>query len=354
MFIKTYDSLPYSRPGDNEQTGFMNNEVAQALKRTLILLLVGVVFVLPVSEALESTVFHSVGSIDYGTQLIYVRPDIPSDVYGAWRTKSDQIDLWKELWNANGLSSRIVKIGVSVQGRDILLFDCGNVNSKAMLMDGELHGNEDHPGEVLLMFVYWLLESGDLEAQNILQSNRLLFVPSVDIDVFTRDNARTGGGVNLNRNFVNGWGSSGDNTPGSDNYRGPSAGSEPETQAMRKAFSDYQPKIYVNFHVGAFMAQGSGNSTLGNAILGQATSFKSFFGASAGSGSGGGGYAVADAVDLSAGCSAWLIEFFGASSSDPHGNGWKHTSSHLDELENTYYPRIKEFIIASCNLIKSP
>jgi hypothetical protein len=324
------------------------------LKRSLVVLLVAVVFVLPVSEALDSTVLRNVGSINYGTQLMYVRPDIPSDVYGAWRTKSDRIDLWKELWNANGLSSRIVKIGVSVQGRDILLFDCGNVNSKAMLMDAELHGNEDHPGEVLLMFVYWLLQSGDAEAQHILQNNRLLFVPSVNIDVFARDNARVGGGVNLNRNFVYGWGTSGDNTPGSDDYRGPSAGSEPETQAVRKAFSDYQPSIYVNFHVGAFMAHGYGNSTLGNAILSQATSFKSFFGASASGGNGGGGYAVADAVDLSAGCCAWLIEFFGASSSDPHGNGWKHTSAHLDELENDYYPVIKEFILDSLALIEGP
>ena len=111
-------------------------------KKVIVIFLVTVFFVLPVSEALESNVISNVGSINYGT-LAYALPKIPSDVYGAWRTKSDRIDLWKELWNVNGLSNRIIKIGVSVQGRDILMFDCGNVGSKAMMIDAELHGNED-------------------------------------------------------------------------------------------------------------------------------------------------------------------------------------------------------------------
>ena len=325
-------------------------------KVLLSILFIGLIITLPSSGAAQdpsSYTLGNVGAIRY-TLLAYERPDIPSDPYGAWRTKDARIDLWKELWNENGLSNRIVKIGTSVLGNDILVFDCGEITAKSMLMDMELHGNEDHPGEVILMFAHWLLESGDSTAQRILQNNRLLFVPSVDFDRFERVNARSGGGVNLNRNFVSGWGSSGDNTPGSDDYRGPSAASEPETQAMRNAFSTFKPRIYVNFHVGAFMAHGSGNSTLGNAILNAAPSFKSYFGASASGGSGGGGYAVSDAVSLSSGCCAWLIEFFGASSSDPHGNGWRHTSAHLDELENDYYPVIKEFIIASCSLIEGP
>jgi len=61
---------------------------------------------------------------------------------------------------------------------------------------------------------------------------------------------------------------------------------------------------------------------------------------------------VADSVDLSHGCCAWLIEFFGGSDSDPAGNGWEHTSWHLDQLENTYYTRIKESIVESCILIE--
>ena len=321
------------------------------LKRLAVLLAVTVVFSVPISEAIEAAVIHASGGIKYDS-FTYARPQIPSNVWDAWRAKDQRIDLWKELWSANGLSDRIVKIGSSVQGKDILMFDCGNASSDAMLLDAELHGEEDHPGEVLLMFVYWLLESEDATAQRILRRNRLLFVPSVNIDRFSRVNARPGGGVNLNRNFVKGWGQSGDNTPGSSEYRGPFAGSEPETQAIRKTFSDYQPRIYVNFHVGAFMARGYGNSTLGNAILDKAGSFKSFFGATAGRGSGSGGFAVADAVDLSSGCCAWLIEFFGGSDSDLAGNGWERTSWHLDQLENTYYPAIKEFIIESCILIE--
>jgi len=313
--------------------------------------MIAAVFSLPASEAVQAPALRSIGSIiTYDEE--YTRPPIPSSVWSAWRTKDQRVNLWKDLWNAHGLSDRIISIGSTVQGNDILMFDCGNASNKAMLMDAEMHGNEDHPGEVLLMFVYWLLDSGDASAQKILQKNRLLFVPSVDADKFERVNARPAGGVNLNRNFVVGWGKSGNNNPGSDDYRGPSAASEPETKAMRQAFDDYQPEIYVNFHVGAFMAHGYGNSTLGNAILTKASSFKSFFGATASSGSGGGGFAVADATDLSSGCCSWLIEFFGGSDSASAGNGWKHTSWHLDQMENTYYPRMKEFIITSCSLIE--
>lgn len=322
------------------------------LRRITLIFLLTTAFLLPSAGALQESVISNTGSIKYSA-LTYVRPNVPSDSYGCWRTKSQRIELWKDLWSSNGLSDRIITIGQSVQGEDIFMFDCGRTTGKTMLIDAELHGNEDHPGEVLLMFVYWLLGSGDPEAQRILDKNRLLFVPSVDIDKFERVNARPSGGVNLNRNFVKGWGQSGDDQPGSDDYRGPSAGSEPETQAMRGVFSDYQPAIYVNLHVGAFMAQGYGNSTLANAILSKASSFKSFFGAGASGGSGSGGYAVADAVDLSQGSCAWLIEFFGASSSDPAGNGWKHTLWHLDQLENMYYPNMKEFIIASCSLTES-
>jgi len=215
------------------------------LKKAWTFFIFAVVFLTPASGAFEGSVVQTIGSIRYEAYT-YTRPPIPSDTYGAWRTKDQRIELWKDLWNVHGLSNRILKLGTSVQGRDILMFDCGNVSSNVMLIDAELHGNEDHPGEVLLMFVYWLFESGDSIAQRILQKNRLMFVPSVDIDKFERVNARAGGGVNLNRNFEYGWGQSGDNQPGSDDYRGPSAGSEPETQAIRKAFIEYQPIVYVS------------------------------------------------------------------------------------------------------------
>jgi hypothetical protein len=58
-----------------------------------------------------------------------------------------------------------------------------------------------------------------------------------DVDDFWRKNRRNNGnsyGVDLNRNYPPGWSSScgGSTSPSSDTYRGPSAGSEPETQTM--------------------------------------------------------------------------------------------------------------------------
>jgi hypothetical protein len=284
----------------------------------------------------------------------YSQPSLPSNVWAEWRDRTTKENLWKNLWNAHGLSNKIHIVGKSVQGRDIYLFEAGNPNAPALFVDAEMHGNEDHPNELLLMFAYWLLngeDSGNTTAQRIMQKNRILFMPIVDTDMsdksststFKRNNANA---VNLNRNFEYNWASS------SDSEKGPSAASEPETQVVKNVFITYKPRVYMNLHTGAFMARAYGNSTLSNAIIAGSPSFSSYFHASYASTHGGQGFAVSDAVDDSPGVSSWLIEFFRQSTTDPEYNAWMHDSTNLNINENRYYPKFEEFLISALRYIQ--
>jgi hypothetical protein len=162
-------------------------------------------------------------------------------------SKSDMISQWKNLCDAHPLYASYEVIGKTVEQRDIWMFKIGNPNGGKVMYDGEGHGTEDSGTEVLYKFCKWLLESGDSTAQRILDRNYHLIVPVLNVDRSDRGNAH---GVDLNRNGVYGWGQSGSSDPAAEDYRGPSAGSEPETQALRAVWDVYRPSIYVNTHHG--------------------------------------------------------------------------------------------------------
>jgi hypothetical protein len=103
--------------------------------------------------------------------------------------------------------------------------------------------------------------ASDPQLQALVDERETWFVPMVNPDGVNhvwnvnnlwRKNRRNNGsnyGVDLNRNYPFLWslcGSSG--TTGSDTYRGPSAGSEPETQVMRNLVALLRPEVYLDFH----------------------------------------------------------------------------------------------------------
>jgi hypothetical protein len=65
-----------------------------------------------------------------------------------------------------------------------------------------------------------------------------------------RKNTREGYGVDINRNYPYAWGSCNGSSGStySDTYRGPSAGSEPETQAMMGLVARIQPVMSISYH----------------------------------------------------------------------------------------------------------
>ena len=113
----------------------------------------------------------------------------------------------------------------------------------------------------------------DAELTRIIDTTDLWFIPVINVDgydyTFTegnrlwrknlRDNDGDGqitgqDGVDLNRNFPYKWGY--DNEGSSDlrtseTYRGPSPGSEPETQAQIKLYDRLRPKYAINWHSAA-------------------------------------------------------------------------------------------------------
>jgi hypothetical protein len=169
-----------------------------------------------------------------------------SPVQANYETKTAIINRFKNLVAAHPAQASYVSIGKSVEGLDILMFRFGNSSATGrVLWDAQMHGSEDAGSETAYLFCEWLF-TGDSRAQYVLAHNWILIIPVVNIDTTARPNANH---VNLNRNFPVGWGRSGSSSPTSDEYRGPSAGSEPETQALVNVFETYQLKFYINTHM---------------------------------------------------------------------------------------------------------
>lgn len=177
-------------------------------------------------------------------------------------------------------------IGYTFLGKPLPMYRVGNPYGGKFLFDGEIHGCSDLSAIVHYLFLKWLLESHqrviegstdiwDVRAYNIIEKKCLLCVPIVNIDRSERKNANGGAypnGVDLNRNFTYNWINAGSTTPTSDYYRGTSAASEPETQAMEAVFVNEKPEIYVNFHNwgGAYIDHhyaSSAQQTFGNQVM---------------------------------------------------------------------------------------
>lgn len=102
----------------------------------------------------------------------------------------------------------------------------------------------------------------DASLKALVDGYEILFVPCVNPDgvnwVWNNDNMwrknrRPNGGssygVDINRNYPFLWGQCGASTSSTSNtYRGPAAGSEPETQTMMALSRIYRPEIYLDFH----------------------------------------------------------------------------------------------------------
>lgn len=154
-------------------------------------------------------------------------------------------------------------IGKSYQGRDIPMFKIGNPNGGKVLFTTVTHGDEVEGAEVGYYMADWILERKEPAiADRILQDN-LIMIVIVNIDSYgiKRKNMDQYGfvhgayansyGVDLNRNMPVGWGGSSSSSNVTDmSYKGPSPGSEPESQALINLFETYKPKFHLNYHYG--------------------------------------------------------------------------------------------------------
>lgn len=132
------------------------------------------------------------------------------------------------------------------------------------------HAREPASLSQLIMYMYFLLENygSDEEVTHIVDNTELYFIPMVNPDGYVynettnpnggglhRKNRReiglTNKGVDLNRNYGHHWGlddvgSSSD--PNSSTFRGSTAFSEPETQAVKFFCESHQIQLTLNYH----------------------------------------------------------------------------------------------------------
>lgn len=169
--------------------------------------------------------------------------------------------------------THLEEIGKTLQGRAIYALlvsstpdpsDPNYQSKPAVLFDAEHHAREVMTPEIVLDVAEQLLSSSDPNMRSYADQLNIWVVPMVNPDgsnlVFTknsmwRKNARGSSassiyGVDINRNYDYKWnscnGSSGSTY--AQDYRGASAGSEPETQALMRLADRIHPVAYLSYH----------------------------------------------------------------------------------------------------------
>jgi carboxypeptidase T len=163
--------------------------------------------------------------------------------------------------------ARVEVIGKTEDGQDLYAinltarFVIPNTPKKTVLFDAMHHAREVMTTEVALDIVDYLTKNyeTDEKVQKWMNQYSIWVVPMMNPDgnsrVWNQDsmwrkNGKGGYGVDVNRNYPYAWnacnGSSGSKS--SETYRGPSAGSEMETQAITALASRIKPMIAVSYH----------------------------------------------------------------------------------------------------------
>lgn len=197
---------------------------------------------------------------------------------GGFHTRDEHVAIQNYLHNTfPNIVSPLIQIGQTHEGINmyaIRISDNPTVQESGegnVYFDGLIHAREPMSGEVLLYYLYWLVENygTNPEATYLVNNRQIYLVTVVNPDGYLyneniysstgsfgnwRKNRRNNGGsygVDLNRNFGYQWGydnTGSSPTPSSETYRGPSAFSEPETQAVRDFILLAQPSIGFNCH----------------------------------------------------------------------------------------------------------
>jgi carboxypeptidase T len=161
----------------------------------------------------------------------------------------------------------VMTVGKSLEGREIYAIKItsdAKANDPAkprIFFNGMHHAREVMSVEVPLDTINVLLTQygKDPKVTHWVDANEIWVMPMFNVDgnnkVWTqssmwRKNTRNGYGVDLNRNYPYGWGSCNGSSgvTFAQNYRGPSAASEPETQVMMNFVSKIRPVFSISYH----------------------------------------------------------------------------------------------------------
>jgi len=197
-------------------------------------------------------------------------------LFGLYHTYNEAITDMDALVAAHpDLISPKISIGQTIEGREIYVYKISDnptvdENEPEIFFNAYIHAREAITFEILFGLANHLLDnySTDADVASLVDSREIYLMPAVNPDG-VEYNATTdpgGGGlwrknrsvnpggargVDLNRNFSEGWGydnvgSSG--TPSSETYRGVTPFSEPETAALRDFVLSRDFSLIVNYH----------------------------------------------------------------------------------------------------------
>jgi murein peptide amidase A len=135
----------------------------------------------------------------------------------------------------------MIAVGTSVEGRPITATRRGDPDGRRVLIFGVIHGDEQ-AGLLIVEQLHQLPVPPGVD---------LYLVASMNPDGVAANTRGNANGVDLNRNFPYNWGPIGQ--PGDWQYAGPSAASEPETQAVVQFISEVRPDLVIWYHQDLYM-----------------------------------------------------------------------------------------------------
>jgi hypothetical protein len=208
------------------------------VKYILVLLtIIFLAFTAQPSEAVE--VLHTYDSMKEDTQeLANQYPDIA---------------IYSEHASSTGLNLEIFSVDVALNITELSEEELAVLPT--MYVDGVHHGNEGMSAEAAFLFLQDILERSNADP-SYLEGKRLVVTPVMNADGYFQDCRNNWDGVDLNRNYPYMWGMYGTSDtrgtcPASGTYRGPSEGSETETQANMDLMRGMNLYVYFSGHTGS-------------------------------------------------------------------------------------------------------
>ena len=202
-----------------------------------LLALTFLVFSAQPSEAVE--LLHTYDSMKEDTQeLASQYPDIA---------------IYSEQGISTGLDLEIFSVDVALNITELTEEELNALPT--MYVDGTHHGNEGMSAEASFLFLQDVLERSATDP-SYLEGKRLVVTPSVNPDGYFIDCRNNWNSVDLNRNYPYMWGMYGTSDtrgscPASGTYRGPSEGSEIETQINMELMRNMNLYVYFSAHTGS-------------------------------------------------------------------------------------------------------
>ena len=208
------------------------------MKYILVLLtIIFLAFTAQPSEAVE--VLHTYDSMKEDThELANQYPDIA---------------IYSEHASSTGLNLEIFSVDVALNITELSEEELAALPT--MYVDGVHHGNEGMSAEAAFLFLQDILERSNADP-SYLEGKRLVVTPVMNADGYFQDCRNNWDGVDLNRNYPYMWGMYGTSDtrgtcPASGTYRGPSEGSETETQANMDLMRGMNLYVYFSGHTGS-------------------------------------------------------------------------------------------------------